>query len=320
MTPRPRVPIARLRTAWRDAPATVRGAAWLVLAAALTAVLAGMVREASKTVHPFEIAFFRNIFGVAFMLPLILRMRVAELRTRKLNLYAIRAVVAALAMLTFFYALSIMHLANVVALGFTSPLFATAGAALFLHETIRARRWTATVIGFCGAMVILRPGGDALTLGAAVVLVSAAAMAAAALMVKNLSRTEPATQIVLYLVLFMTPLTLVPALFVWTWPGSGDLLLLAGLAAVATTSNVAIVKAFSEIDVSLVAAFDFIRLPFTALVGYLFFAEVPDVWTWAGAAIIAASSIYIAHREVQLDRQKRLAIATEAPRPPEALS
>lgn len=315
-----RVPawMIRVRTAWRRAPAAARGALWLVVVAALTAILAGLVRKLSATVHPFEIAFFRNFFGLAFMSPWLLQAGIPGFRTRRLRLYVIRAVIAAVAMLTFFYALSIMPLANVIALAFTSPLFATAGAALFLGETVRVRRWTATVIGFCGAMVILRPGTEALTSGAVIVLVSAAAMAAAALMVKNLSRTEPAAHIVLYLALFMTPLTLIPALFVWTWPGWGDVFWLAALAAVATGGNAAIVKAFSEIDVSLVAAFDFIRLPFTAAVGFLFFAEIPDVWTWVGAAVIAAASIYIAQREVQLDRLRRKAIEAEAPRPPGA--
>ncbi len=310
--------ILRLGLAWRRAPGAARGALWLVLAALLTAVLAGLVRELSATVHPFEIAFFRNFFGLGFMLPWLLQAGIPGFRTKRLRLYGIRAAIAAVAMLTFFYALSIMPLASVIALSFTSPLFATAGAALLLGEEVRARRWTATVIGFLGAMVILRPGTESLTLGAVVVLVSAAAMAAAALMVKNLSRTEPAGQIVLYLALFMTPLTLIPALLVWSWPGWGDVFWLAALAAVATGSNAAMVKAFAEIDVSLVAALDFIRLPFTAAIGFLFFAEVPGVWTWAGAAIIAAASIYIAHREVQLHRLRRRAIEAEAPRPPGA--
>lgn len=316
---RVRLPVwfIRLRRFWREAPASARGALWLVLVAALTAVLAGLVRKLSATVHPFEIAFFRNLFGLGFMLPWLIQAGIPGIRTKKLRLYGLRAAVAAVAMLTFFYALSIMPLAEVIALGFTSPLFATAGAALFLGEDVRARRWTATIIGFLGAMAILRPGGDVLALGAVFVLISAAAMAAAALMVKNLSRTEPAAHIVLYLALFMTPLTLVPALFVWTWPGVGDLFWLVLLAAVATSSNVAIVKAFSEIDVSLVAALDFVRLPFVAAIGFVFFAEIPDVWTWIGAAVIAAASIYIAHREIQLDRLRRKAIAAAAPRPPE---
>lgn len=308
----------RLRRAWRDAPAAARGACWLVLVAALTAVLAGLVRKLSATIHPFEIAFFRNFFGLAFMLPWLAAAGIPGFRTRRLRLYVVRAVVAAIAMLTFFYALSIMPLADVIALAFTSPLFATAGAALFLGETVRVRRWSATLIGFLGAMLILRPGAETISLGAVIVLVSAAAMAGAALMVKNLSRTEPAAQIVLYLALFMTPLTLVPALFVWTWPSWGEIFWLALVAGVATSSNVAIVKAFSEIDVSLVAAFDFVRLPFTAAVGYVFFAEVPDVWVWVGAAIIAAASVYIAHREMQLDRLRRRAIERGAPRPPGA--
>jgi len=194
----------------------------MVLAAALMAMLAGMIRYLANSIHPFEIAFFRSFIGLVFVVPWLIRSGIPAAKTKRLRLFSIRAVVGAAAMITWFYALSIMPLADAVALSFTAPLFVTAGAALFLGEDVRARRWTATVIGFCGAMIILRPGVGSLSLAACLVLFSAATMAAAGLMVKELSRTEPAKVIVLYMVLFMSPLTLIPALFVWHWPSPAD--------------------------------------------------------------------------------------------------
>ncbi|MGB8275666.1 MAG: DMT family transporter, partial [Alphaproteobacteria bacterium] len=299
--------IAAAQVRAHRAPAATRGAAWMVFAAALMAILATLIRNLSFTLHPFEIAFFRSFLGLVFIAPWLLRSGLPAVRTERFGLFTVRAVVGALAMLTWFQALALLPLADAVALSFTSPLFATAGAALFLGETVRARRWTATAIGFLGAMVILRPGSGTLTLAATLVLVSAATMAAAGLMVKELSRTEPPTAIVLYMVLLMSPLTLVPALFVWSWPTASQMLWLVFLAAVATMGNFAMTRALVVADISVVASFDFVRLPFAALLGFLVFGEVPDHWTWLGAAVIASSTVYIVHREAVLERRRRRA-------------
>jgi drug/metabolite transporter (DMT)-like permease len=286
-------------------PAATRGALWMVLAAALMSSLAGLIRYLSATIHPIEIAFFRSFLGLVFVLPWLIRSGFPAARTTRLRLFSIRAVIGALAMLTWFYALAVLPLADAVALSFTAPLFVTAGAALFLGEDVRARRWTATIIGFCGAMVILRPGATAFSLAAMLVLFSAATMAAAGLMVKELSRTEPAKVIVLYMVLFMSPLTLIPALFVWTWPSPADFVWLLVLAAIATAGNAASTRALVVADISVVAPFDFVRLPFAAGLGFFAFGEVPDRWTWIGGAVIGVSSIYVAIREAKLERRAR---------------
>jgi len=308
--------VHRLRAAVAASPATTRGALWMVLGAGLMAALAGLIRQVSTSLHPFEIAFFRSFLGLVFIVPWLARSGLPAVRTRRLRLFSVRAVVGAAAMLTWFYALSVLPLADAIALSFTSPLFVTAGAALFLGEDVRARRWTATAIGFCGAMIILRPGGGSLTWAALLVLFAAATMAAAGLMVKELSRTEPARIIVLYMVLFMSPLTLVPALFVWRWPSGMELVWLAGLAAVATAGNFAYTRAMTEADISVVTPFDFVRLPFAAAIGFFAFGEVPDRWTWIGGAVIAAASIYVAHREAKLERLRRAAAAPGPPLPP----
>ncbi len=305
--------LRRLRVAVVRGPASTRGTLWMVLAAALMAMLAGMIRYLANSVHPFEIAFFRSFIGLVFVVPWLIRSGIPAAKTKRLRLFSIRAVVGAAAMITWFYALAIMPLADAVALSFTAPLFVTAGAALFLGEDVRARRWTATVIGFCGAMIILRPGVGSLSLAACLVLFSAATMAAAGLMVKELSRTEPAKIIVLYMVLFMSPLTLIPALFVWHWPSPAEWAWLIALAVVATAGNFASTRALVVADISVVAPFDFVRLPLAAALGFFAFGEVPDRWTWIGGAVIAASSIYVAHREAKLERLGRKARAAAEP-------
>ena len=247
--------------------------------------------------HPFEAAFFRNFFGLVFMVPWILRGGIGQLRTRRPGLYALRGAIGVVAMLTWFYALKITPLGDAVALSFTTPLFATVLAALVLREAVRLRRWTATGIGLLGVLVIVRPGLEEFGLGAALVLVSALCISCSTIVVKSLSRTEDPNAIVTYMVLVLAPLSLIPALFVWTWPTPEQwgLCVLMGLAG--TVGHSCFTRAFRGVDASAVMPFDYARMPFAALFGLILFAEIPDAFTWIGAGIIAASTVYITHRE-----------------------
>jgi drug/metabolite transporter (DMT)-like permease len=294
------------RFARLDAP--LRGAFLMVGACAGFASMMAIVRQVSSDLHPFEAAFFRNLFGVVFMMPWILRAGWSQLRTGRPAMHLVRSACGLTAMLLLFTALSLLPLAEVTALSFTAPLFATVGAALALREKVGVRRWTATLLGFLGALVIVRPGIDTFTGAALIALASAVGVAAAQLSVKSLSRTEHPNAIVLIMGLLMTPMSLLPASFVWTWPSWTIFwwLLLMGL--VATIGQVFLVRAMAAADASAVMPFDFSRLIFASLLGWLMFGEVPDAWTWAGAAIIVAATVYIARREAKLARRARAAV------------
>jgi drug/metabolite transporter (DMT)-like permease len=176
---------------------------------------------------------------------------------------------------------------------------------------VRARRWAATIIGFLGVLIIVRPGIDSFDLGTALMLMSAGTTAMSVIIVKRLTRTESATAIVAWLTLVLVPLSLLFALPFWTWPGLSALGWLAGLGICGVMGHWCVARAFGAADASLVMVFDYVRLPITACVAYIFFDEHTDVWTWAGAAIIAAASIYTAHREAKLHRA-RIAAASIA--------
>jgi drug/metabolite transporter (DMT)-like permease len=278
----------------------LRGALSMIGAGASFAVMIVIVRHLSTEQHPFQIAFFRNLFGTVFMLPWIIRTGWAGLRTQRFGLHMVRALVGLAAMLCFFSAISLMPVAEVTALTFTAPLFATAGAALVLGETVRLRRWTATAIGFVGALIILRPGSQTITPAALIALTSAAFMAVALLTVKVLSRTENPNAIVLYMGLMLTPLSLIPALFVWTQPAPETWPWLVVMGLTATIGQLLMVRAFAAAEASAVLPFDFARLIFVAVLGFLLFGEHPDLWTWIGAAVIVTATVYIAHRESRL--------------------
>jgi drug/metabolite transporter (DMT)-like permease len=287
---------------------SLRGAVLMVGACAGFAAMMAIVRRVSPEIHPFEAAFFRNLLGTIFILPWIFQAGRDALRTGRPAMHVMRSVCGLAAMLLLFTALSMLPLADVTALSFTAPLFATIGAALLLSEHVGARRWTATLVGFFGALVIIRPGAGTFTGASLVALASAVAIAAAQLSVKSLSRTEHPNAIVLIMGLLMTPMSLLPAAFVWTWPNWSTFLWLLLMGLVATIGQVFLVRAMQAADASAVMPFDFSRLIFASALGWLMFGERPDAWTWVGAAIIVAATVYIARREANLARQTRAAV------------
>ena len=290
----------------------VRGAMWMVGSCVFFALLTALIRYLSRTIDPLEIIFFRNLFGMVVMLPWLWRHGLGTLRTRRLWLYALRALIGLAAMIAWFQAVARMNLADAVALSFTAPLFATVVAVFLLREVVRLRRWVAVGTGFLGAMVILRPGFEAVPPEAVYVLFSAAMMGIAVSLVKMLARTEATAPIVFYMVLMLTPASAIPALFVWKTPAPEEFLWLLALGATATLGHLCLVRAFACADATAVLPFDFVRLPIIALIGYLAFDQKVDGWTALGAAIIIAASVYIAHREAAANRR---ALVVPPPRP-----
>ena len=191
---------------------------------------------------------------------------------------------------------------EVTAISFLAPLFGTLGAIFLLGETVRLRRWTALGVGFLGAMVILRPTGAALGAGQMLAVLSAMFTGLTAVLVKQLTAHDDPDKIVFLTNMMLLPLSLVPALFVWTWPTA------AGAAGTDRHGRVRGARAhragagYTAIDASLALTFEFSKLPFTVAIAYLAFAETIDVWTWVGALVIFASAVYITRREAQLRR------------------
>lgn len=300
--PEPAFAAEARHTAFRaPEPNFVLAVALMIVASAFFAGMAGLIRYGSQDLHPFQLAFLRSAFGILFMLPWLMKAGVGILRTSRIGLISIRGLMAAAAMFAFFWALSVMPLAEAVALSFTAPFFVTILAVVFLHEVVRARRWTAVAVGFVGAMIILRPGGGTVAWPALAVLFSALMMAGSVICIKKLSRTEPANAIYLWMVIYLAPITFVPALFVWRHPTWEQLGVAAGIGFAGTVGHLLMTRAFGMAETTALMPFDFARLIFSAVVGYLFFSQAPDLWTWVGATIIAAAGIYIARREARAE-------------------
>jgi drug/metabolite transporter (DMT)-like permease len=278
-------------TAWLSRlPPVFQAGFWMFFGGATGGLMNVVIRFASEDVHPFEVVFFRNLFSLLFMVPWLVRTAASTgVRTGKLGFYVLRAAVAFISMLTWFYGINLVPLATAQALNFTAPLFATVLAALILKESVRARRWSAVAIGFIGVTIVLRPFG-AVDADMLWILASAATGAMGAITVKFLVRTESASSIVTWMVLLGTPMALVPALFVWTWPSLVGLAWLLVLGALGTLSHLSMARALGAADASVCAAFEFLRLPYAALLAWFFFGEPTDAWTWIGAAIIAGTT------------------------------
>lgn len=293
-------------------PKPVVAALTMVGSCAAFAAMMTLIRVSTQSLHPLETVFFRNLFGVVFMAPWLFHVGLTSLRTRRLKTHFGRALCGLTAMICLFTAVSGMPLADVTAITFAAPLFATMGAALFLGESVRFHRWTAMLVGFVGVLIILRPSPDSIQPLSVIALAAAVFMAAAMLFIKSLSRTEHPNVIVILFGLMMTPLSLIPALFVWVTPTAFDLFILMCIGAAATMGQVLLTWSFRIAEASVVAPFDFSRLVFVSILASVFFGETADAWTWIGAAIIVVATVYIAHREVR-HRSKMLASAAHLP-------
>ncbi len=265
--------------------------------------MAACIRLASEQLHPFEIAFFRNFFGFIFVLPLFLRHGPGILRTTKLPFYLLRCCIGIVSMLAGFWAIVHLPLTQAIALSYSTPLFVTLGAVLVLGEIVRARRWTAVLVGFIGVMVIVRPGSSDFTAASLVALLAAVASASVAISIKFLSRTEHPDAIVLYTTMLWVPLSLVPALMVWETPVGITWLWIVLAGALGTTAHMFWTRALKLADASLLTPISFLQILVVAVLGYLLFDEGLDQWTALGAGIIFASNVYIARRESRLARQ-----------------
>jgi drug/metabolite transporter (DMT)-like permease len=297
----------------RRLPPNVQGALWLVSGGFIFTSTSAMIRLLSTQVESVQTAFFRAVISVILLLPMIVAGRVKPWHSKRIIGHFWRTAMGTGSMVLGFYAVSMLPLADATAIAFSQPLFSVVVAALVLGEKVRWRRWSATVIGFAGVLIMVRPGEGSLQLGALVALANAAAVSISILLVRRLSDSETPLMILTQFAIFSTILLTVPAILVWRWPDFWGWVLAVGIALSATVGQYFWVQAFKAGEMSAVAPFEYMRLPFAVFVGWLIWGEMPVIWTYVGASIVIGSALYIAHREHQLARERRR--AAPAPRP-----
>lgn len=293
-----------LRARWSALPDNARGAAWILVSCLFFSSMAAIVKLLGSRLDSLQLSFFRALFGFLSILPFVAWTGFGVVRSARLRLHVSRGLMGGVGMLAGFYAITHLPLAEATAIGFTKPLFMVVLAALVLGEVVRARRWSATAVGFIGVLIMVRPGSAALEVAALVGLIGALAAATVSLLIKRLSATEAPLTILFWLGVVTTAMTLPLALAVWRQPTLPELTLMAVAAGLASLAQVCMIRGFRIGEASALAPFDYARLPVAAGFGFLLFAEVPDAVAIAGAALIVASTLYIARREAALGKRE----------------
>jgi drug/metabolite transporter (DMT)-like permease len=265
-----------------------------------------IIRHLATDLHSTQMVFMRNVLSLLIIIAIAAVMQRGRPRfpTERLSGHIWRGTIGLLSMELWFHAITLMELTLATAISFITPILSTIIAILFLGEKAGIRRWGAIIAGFIGMLVILRPDASGMNPNVVFVLVSSTLMAIAGTVVKSLTRTEPPETIVFYMSLIMTLWSIVPAALYWrdfTLVHVGWAFL---IALFSTGAHLMLARAYMRADVVVLMPFDFTRLIFTAILAYLFFAEIMDSQTIIGSLIIVASTVYIAHREARLNRKK----------------
>lgn len=277
--------------------ASTTGALWMTSAIMLFSAMTVLIRMLTADIPVHQIVFVRGVASVLLLVPWFASQGLPSLATRRFGLLMGRGVLTSIGLMAWIYALARIPLAEAVALHFTLPLFGILLAAWFLGERLDAHRWTVTLIGFSGTLVILRPGVEGIDILSLIVLLSALAYAGTGIQTKMLVRTETSAAIVFYVSAFTAVVFAVPCLFQWAAPTALQWAMLVGVAGFNVAAQSCMNRAFAAADASFVLPFDFLRLPFTGLAGYFLFAEIPDIWTVLGALIIFGATYHNTTRE-----------------------
>ncbi len=282
-----------------------RGVLWKIAACFFFAANNGIVKLLSKSsewgpgLSAYQIAFLQNFVGFMIMLPFILPQGKKSLKVIYPALHFYRVISAVLGVLLWYMALSYMPIAEAVALNFTGPVFTVLGARLYLKEEIGFYRYIGIFFGILGAFLITRPDqaflnpNHSFSWSLLLPLGSAIAIAIAKLLGRELgAKGESAQNLTFYLLFFMAPLSLLPALFSWTTPSSSQWLWIVLLGVLSAAAHYTTSHAYKIAEVTFLAPFGFARLLFSGLIGFIAFGEtITSFSLWVGAIIIMVSSL-----------------------------
>lgn len=277
----------------------------MVLATISFSIMTIAVRYASMSMPTFEVAFWRNLAGFAVCVPFVLQKHRGIPRTSQLGKYLLRCLIGIASMYAIFWSISHLPLSQAIAITYSSALFATVAAALFLGEVVRLRRWSAVVAGFIGVLILVRPFSQAFDAGVLVAVMAAIFSAAVAVQLKQLTRIDDAYTVVFYTYLFWVLLSIGPAMLDWKGPTGNAWWWIGALGVFGTGGQMLWTKAMELGEVSALSPISFVQLPLVTLYGWLWFAEKVDIFTILGSAIILGANFYIAHREARLAKERR---------------
>lgn len=282
---------------------TLHGIGWMLLTGIFFVIVTGIVRYLGSSLPAIEMAFIRYAFGVVLILPALLPLFRNPPTSRRLGFFAFRGFLHAFAVMLWFFAMARIPIAEVTAIGYMAPIFVAIGAALFLKEKMHMRRIASILVGFLGALIILRPGFQEINAGQLAQLSAAPIFAASFLMAKKMTSSEDSSIIVAMLTIFCT-LALIPgAVYYWQTPTTHEVIWLFITAISATCGHYTLTRAFQAAPITVTQPLSFLQLVWAALIGVTLFGEAIDPFVILGGGIVVASVTYISHREAVAARQ-----------------
>ena len=282
---------------------SIKSGIWMLFASINFALLNTLVKYLSDDFHLSQIIFFRSFFAVLFIFPFIVKSGIQSLKTNSIKLQMVRCSLAVLAMYLWFYSISKIPLAEATAINFTAPIFGAIFAIFLLKEKIKYRRVIAILISLVGALIIIRPGLTHFNIFIFITLIASILMGMASVYIKKITLVDHPNAVVFYMPMVLSIVSLIPCIIFWRSPTVFSFILLTSTGLTAFFAHICITKAFSSSDATFVLVFDYLRLPFTAVLAFILFKEVTDFWVWVGGLIIFLSSIYVAYRERKIGKK-----------------
>lgn len=298
--------------AWTALPAVSRGTVLMFLSSMCYALTFVTIKKLGDSFSVYQLVLFRTFLGTVVMLPWVMRAGPAALKTRRWGIYGLRAVAVYSGNLCWFYALTHITLADATTLSFTAPLFAAVILAVWLKERLDAWRLTALLIGLGGALVIIRPGFAEIHIATIGMVYTAISYGAAMAITRALTLTENSNAVVFYMFALNLPLSLVPGVVHWTTPGGEDLIWIAAFGLLSLYSQSLMTKSFALAEAAVVMPTFYLQLPLVALLGFLMFDQLPEIWLVPGAIMIIGGSYLSVWSEARKRRRAAAGDGTEA--------
>ncbi|MDH3690539.1 MAG: DMT family transporter [Gammaproteobacteria bacterium] len=280
----------------------LRGASWIVASSISATIMTIGIRALTPEIHSLQITSVRSVVGMIILLPLLLPRSGLNLATNRIGLHILRGVIGVISINCGYYSLTVLPLVTATALFFTTPLFVIALAPVMLGESVGWRRWTATLIGFTGTIMVVRHNPTGFDFATFTAVTASVLFALQLLIGKRLSVTERPTTIMFYFNVVLLGFSLPPAVTVWAWPTGGQLLLLTGVGVFASARTYFDIRGYASGEASFVAPFQYTRMIFMGVAGFILFAEIPRTSLLLGASLIVLCTLYIAEREARTRR------------------
>lgn len=290
----------RLRHWWRGASPNLRGSVFMLSALLVYAVMVAGIKHVGQAVPLAQILLIRQVIMTAILLAFAAGSLRQALHTERLGLQIFRSVITLLSMLCGFTAVVKIPLAQATAIGFSQVLFVTIAAVLVLKEAVDGRRWAATIIGFIGVLIMLRPSSDGLDTYALLSLAGAIFGAGITVSVRKLASSERTDTILLYQGIVLIALLAVPGWLWWQPPTPNQWFWLIVLSLFGTAGQWLITRAYQVGEAAALAPLDFSRLLLASFTGFVFFAEIPAITTWIGATIVIGATLYTIRKNARV--------------------